>query len=78
MDAITFRILIGLSTVLENLDMHLMDVVTIYLYKFLNNDIYMKVSKEFKISETYKSSFWEPYSIKLQRSSYGLKQLGQM
>ena len=41
-DAITLRYLIGL-TVYENLDMHLMDVVTAYLYGSLDNDIYMKI-----------------------------------
>uniref|UniRef100_UPI0030D86486 reverse transcriptase domain-containing protein n=1 Tax=Picosynechococcus sp. (strain ATCC 27264 / PCC 7002 / PR-6) TaxID=32049 RepID=UPI0030D86486 len=34
-DAITLRYLIGL-TVYENLDMHLMDVVTAYLYESLD------------------------------------------
>ena len=33
------RFLIGL-TVYENLDMHLMDVVIIYLHESLDNDIY--------------------------------------
>ena len=46
MDIITFRFLISLS-VSEGLDMHLMDVVTAYLYGMLKNDIYMKVPKRF-------------------------------
>ena len=41
-----FRYLISLS-VLEGLDMHLMDVVNPYLYGILENDIYMKVPKGF-------------------------------
>ena len=71
-DAITLRFLINL-TVYENLDIHLMDVVTTYLYGCLDNDIYMKVPKGFQIPETYKSSTRELCSIKLQRSLYGLK-----
>ena len=63
----------------ENLDIHLMDIVTTYLYGSLDNDIYMKVRKEFKIpAETYKSSSRELYSIMLQRALYGLKQSGRM
>ena len=41
MDAITFRYLISF-TVHERLEMHLMDVVTEYLYGSLDNEIYMK------------------------------------
>ena len=62
----------------ENLDMHLVDVVTTYLYGSLDNDIYMKVLEWFKILETYKSSSLKLYSIKLQRSLYGLKHLRRM
>ena len=43
-DAITLRFLISLA-MYENLDMHLMDVVTTYLYGSLHRDIYMKVPK---------------------------------
>ena len=42
MNAITFRYLISL-TVSEGLDMHLMDVVTAYLYGTIDTDIYMKI-----------------------------------
>ena len=63
-DVITLRFLIGLA-VYENLDMHLMDIVTIYLYGSLDNYIYMKVSEGFKIPKTYKSSSLKLYSIKL-------------
>ena len=48
MDIITFRYLISLS-VSEGLDMHLMDVITVYLYGMLENDIYMKVLEGFQL-----------------------------
>ena len=73
MDAITFRYLIGLA-VHENLEIHLMDVVTAYLYGSLDNEIYMKVPEGLKMPEAYKSR--EMYSIRLQKSLYGLKQSG--
>ncbi|GJV04362.1 disease resistance CC-NBS-LRR class family protein [Tanacetum coccineum] len=77
MDAITFRYLISL-TVSKNLEMHLMDVVTAYLYGSLDNDIYMKIPERFKIPEALSSKPKEMCSIKLQRSLYGLKQSGRM
>ena len=46
MDAITFRFSISL-VVIENLDMHLIDVVKEYLYRSLDNDIYMKMLKAY-------------------------------
>ncbi|KAL4021171.1 hypothetical protein IC575_019962 [Cucumis melo] len=58
--------------------MHLIDVVTAYLYGSLVNEIYMKIPEEFKIPESYNSNSREIYSIKLQRSLYGLKQSGRM
>jgi len=76
-DAITFRFLISLA-VNKRLDMHLMDVVTAYLYGSLDNDIYMKIPEGFKMPEICKSSDRGLYSIKLQRSLYGLKQSGRM
>ncbi|XP_070049397.1 uncharacterized protein [Nicotiana tomentosiformis] len=75
-DAITFRYLINLA-VHEKLDMRLMDVVTTYLYGTLDNEIYMKIPGGLKVPETNKS-FRETYSIKLQKSLYGLKQSGRM
>ena len=45
MDAITFRYLISLA-ISKELDMCLTNVVTTYLYRSLDNDIYMKISKE--------------------------------
>jgi hypothetical protein len=77
MDAITFRFFISL-VVTENLDMRLMDVVTAYLYGSLDNDIYMKIPEGYKMPEAYNSKSRNMYSIKLQRSLYGLKQSGRM
>ena len=51
-----------------------MDVVTAYLYGSLDNDIYMKIPERYKMSETYNPTSRSMYSIKLQRSLYGLKQ----
>ena len=73
MVTITFRFLISLVAK-ENLDMRLMDVVTAYLYGSLDNDIYMKIPERYKMSETYNPTSRSMYSIKLQRSLYGLKQ----
>ena len=64
MDAITFRYLISL-TVSKNLEMCFMDVVTAYLYKLLDRDIYMKISEGFKMPEASSSKPKEFYSIKL-------------
>ncbi|KAK1434445.1 hypothetical protein QVD17_00187 [Tagetes erecta] len=77
MDAITFRYLTSLA-VSENLEMRLMDVVTAYLYGSLDSDIYMKIPEGFKFPEALSSKPKEMYSIKLQRSIYGLKQSGRM
>ena len=73
MDTITFRFFISLVAK-ETLDMRLMDVVTAYLYGSLDNDIYMKIPERYKMSETYNPTSRSMYSIKLQRSLYGLKQ----
>ena len=76
MDGITFRYLISLA-VHEKLEMRLMDVFTAYLYGTLDNDIYMKIPEGFKMPEAYKSKPKQLFSIKLQRSLYGLKQPGE-
>jgi hypothetical protein len=55
-DAITFRFLISL-VVIESLDMHLMDVVTVYLSGSLDNDIYMKIPEGYKMPEAYNFKF---------------------
>ena len=77
MDAITFRYLIHL-TISEGLEMHLMDVVTTYLYGSINSDIYMKIPEGFTLPEAKLSKPHGMYSIKLQRSLYGLYQSGRM
>ena len=74
MDAITFRYLISL-VVSERLEMHLMDVVTAYLYGMLDTDVYMKIPEGFKLPDAKPKGM---FSIKLKRSLYGLKQSGQM
>ena len=48
MDMITFRFLISL-VIFEKLEMHLMDIVTSYLYGSLDLDIYMKIPEGFKL-----------------------------
>ena len=65
MDAITYHFLISLA-VPEGLDMRLMNVITTYLYRSMNNDIYMKILKEFKLSEENCTKPRSMYSIKLQ------------
>ena len=77
MDAISFRFLISLVAK-ENLDMQLMDVVIAYLYGSLDNDIYMKILEGYKMPETYNPTSRSMYSIKLQKSLYGLKQSKRM
>ena len=72
MNAITFQYLISLA-VSERLDMHLMDVVTTYLYGYLDANVYMKIPEGFTLPETMNSKPRSMYSIKLQRSLYGLK-----
>ena len=74
MDAITFRYLISLA-LHEKLEIHLMDVVTAYLYGSLDNEIYMKIPEGFKMPKANSKS-QEIYSIRLQRSLYDLKQFG--
>ena len=52
--------------------MHLMDVITAYLYGMLENDIYMKVLEGFQLPQVNTSQPRNMYSIKLRRSLYGL------
>ena len=77
MDAITFLFLISL-TVSEELDMHLMDVITAYLYGSIDSDIHMKIPEGFKLHKAVNTKPRSMFSIKLQRSLYGLKQFGRM
>ena len=77
MDAITFHFLISLA-IIEGLDMRLMDVITTYLYRSMDNDIYMKIPEGFKLSGANSTKPRSMYSIKLQQSLYGLKQSRRM
>ena len=70
MDVTIFRYLICL-TVLEGLDLRLMDVVTAYLHGFLDY-IYMKIPEGFQMPEATNSKDCNIYLIKLQRSLYRL------
>ena len=54
--------------------MRLMDVITTYLYGSIDNDIYIKILKRFKLLEANNTKSRNMCSIKLQRSLYGLKQ----
>ena len=73
MDAITFLFLIGHAS-LKDLDMRLMDVVTAYLYGSLDSEIFMKIPEGFHLPKASKMIPYHLFSIKLQRSLYGLKQ----
>ena len=75
MDTITFRFLISL-VLFEKLEMRLMDIVTAYLYGSLDSDIYMKIPEGFKMPDACTPH--NLFSIKLQRSLYGLKQSDRM
>ncbi|KAK2443387.1 hypothetical protein QL285_014496 [Trifolium repens] len=55
-----------------------MDVVIAYLYGSLDSDIYMKLPEGFNFPETHSTRSREEYSIKLNKSLYGLKQSGRM
>lgn len=63
--------------VTESLDIHLIDVVIIYLYRLLDN-IYMKSLKNIKIFGECNSKYQNIYFIKLERFLYGLKQFRRM
>jgi hypothetical protein len=58
-----------------NLQIKLMDVVTAYLYGSLDTEIYMKVPEGIKVPNEEERNI---YSVKLQKSLYGLKQSGRM
>ena len=72
---ITFRFLISL-VLFEKLEMRLIDIVTAYLYGSLDSNIYMKIPEGFKMPNACTPC--NLFSIKLQRSLYGLKQSGRM
>ena len=53
--------------------MRIMDVVTTYLYGSIDSDIYMKIPEGFKLPKANNPKHRNMYSIKLQRSLYGLQ-----
>jgi hypothetical protein len=53
-----------------------MDVVTAYLYRSLDSDIYMKVPNGISVSNM--NTNHNMYCVKLVKSLYGLKQSGRM
>ena len=55
-----------------------MDIVTTYLYGSLDSEIYMKIPEGFNVPNAHNSESRENYSIKLNKSLYGLKQSGCM
>ena len=63
-DAKTFRYLISLATH-ERLDMCLMNVVITYLYRSIDNDVYIKILEGFKMLEAYNSNPQKVHLIKL-------------
>ena len=65
MDVITYNFLISLA-VPKGLDMHLMNVIIVYLYGSMDNDIYMKIPEGFKLPEANCTKPRSMYSIKLQ------------
>ena len=54
MDATIFKCQICIA-VLEGLDMHIMDVIIAYLYRSLDNNIYMKIPEGFQMLEATNS-----------------------
>jgi Reverse transcriptase (RNA-dependent DNA polymerase) len=72
MDITSYRYLISLSLTLH-CNLHIMDVVTAYLYGDLDKDIYMKVPPGVHIP----AGMQKP-CVKLVKSLYGLKQAGRM
>ena len=71
MDATIFRYLIYLA-ISEGLNLHLMDVVTAYLYGSLGDDIHMKICEGIQMSKATNSKHCGVYSIKQQRSLHWL------
>lgn len=55
-----------------------MDVVTTYLYGSLDSNIYTKLLEGFNLLDVHSSSYRDDYSIKLNKSLYGLKQFRRM
>jgi hypothetical protein len=75
MNGIIFRYLISVA-IQNHLSLLLMNVVTAYLYKSLDSDIYMKVPDG--ISVPNMNANRNMYCVKLVKSLYVFKQLGRM
>ena len=58
--------------------MCLMDVIITYLYRTIDNDIYMKIPEGFKLPEANNTNPHSICLIKLQRSLYESKQFRRM
>ena len=76
MGGTTFRYLISMAVNLK-LEMKLMDVVTTYLYRNLDSDIYMKVPECIHVLNQDRENR-NLYSVELRKSLYRLKQLEKM
>jgi hypothetical protein len=74
MNEITFRYLISI-TIENHLSLQLMDVVTTYLYRTLDSDIYIKVLDGISVLNVHANH--NMYCVKLVKSLYGLKQSGR-
>lgn len=61
-----------------NLEMHLMDVITAYLYGSLDVDIYIKVPPSLEIRTPNVPAPEQYHGIKLHKALYGLKQCERM
>jgi Reverse transcriptase (RNA-dependent DNA polymerase) len=72
MDITSYRYLISLSLNLK-CKIHIMDIVTAYLYGNLDKEMYMKVLAGIQIP----AKLQRP-SVKLVKALYGLKQAGKM
>jgi hypothetical protein len=70
MNRITFQYLISLATQ-KCLSLHLMDVVTVYLYGSLDSDIYMEISDGISVPNANVGH--NMYCVKLNKLLYGLK-----
>ncbi|KAM2549509.1 hypothetical protein TB1_013867 [Malus domestica] len=77
MEVIAFYYLISM-VIFKKLNIQLMDVVTAYLYRDLNMEIYMKVPEGLPLAGSHSFKPRNTLSIRLRRSLYGLKQSGRM
>ena len=50
----------------ERVNLHMINVVTTYLYQFIDNDICMKLTKGYNLPSS--ADDWEDYPIKLIKS----------